>query len=423
MFANWKWDAQATPSARTFASKCYRPRNGTELCSSLAARGIRRVLFYGDSTMSNLFTSSVYDLIPHAGPRDDTPGQLEVRGLAPSRDSNPGDCVRCHHCIGRLVHGMVPVPRGQSPNLYPERGLVESPCAHARRCDGAVELEIWRGAVIEWDVIRHLNESLAALVARGRAPDAVVFSVGTHYMSNRSALMGYSSDLDRTTRLFLDLPGLRAAVFVAQLGSTDRKPLQHRLMQASCEIGKLNAQAFALMSARGVAVVDSLALSHRIPDDHCQDGTHWDAWTLAAQGSLAFQALLSPEQSGAPWEAARNDMRACTLAIHRVTMKQKKCPTSTPSEREAQMLKQLRNFCSKQQRAFGQALPACVFDPREFFGNTAVTVWHSCVGCAEHCGESGRDCGRATRFTSIEGGRSHASFYCPAWYGYPECAT
>ena len=86
------------------------------------------------------------------------------------------------------------------------------------------------------------------------------------------------------------------------------------------------------------------------------------------------------------------------------------------------MLKKLGDFCSKQQSAFGQALPACVIDPRVFFGSEAVAVWHSCVGCAEHCGENGRGCGRANRSTHIASGQRHASFYCPAWYGSAECS-
>ena len=101
-------------------------------------------------------------------------------------------------------------------------------------------------------------------------------------------------------------------------------------------------------------------------------------------------------------------------------------PSAKPSNavfaREAQMLKKLQEFCSKQESAFEQALPACVIDPTMFFGSEAVTVWHSCVGCAEHCGENGRDCGRSNHTTIIASGQRHASFYCPAWYGPTECA-
>ena len=432
LFSNFMWNARAAPSAHTFTSECYRPRTRTELCSAFAERGIKRVLYYGDSTMTNLFVSSIYDLIPRAGPRDDTPGQVALGDLATARAARPGACPRCHRCVGSLVHNMKRAPEGGWPEghqardiLYPERDLITSPCAHAQRCDGAIELEAWRGAIADWDAMfDNLNASLAELVARRRAPDAVVFSAGTHYMAKRGDLMSYSSALDQITRLFLDLPGLRAAVFVTQLGSTPKKPGEYRLMQSSCEIGKLNAQAFALMRARGVPIVDSLALSHRIPDAHCMDGTHWDAWTLAAQGSLAFQALLSRAQHNAPWRAASNDTSACALVLHRVTLTPDRSAEGSwkaPRTKEAQMLKKLSDFCSEQKRAFGQVLPACVIDPTQFFGNKTVTVSYSCVGCSEHCGEDSRECGRSSIGTRIKSGQRHKTFYCPAWYGSAEC--
>ena len=352
-FENWTWDAKAAPSARTFTSACVQPRNRTELCAAFAARGIRKILFYGDSTMTNLFEASIYDLLPRAGPRDDTPGQPSSRPLIESRPARPGDCLRCNYCAG----GRYNVKRtdGRStPYLYPARQLEKSPCAHARRCDGALELEIWRGATQENGQVQLLNASLLQLSARNamELPDAVVFSVGTHYMGTRPSLMRYAADLDVYTRLFLALPRLRGAVFLAQLGSTARKPHEFRLMQSSCEIGKLNAQAFELMAGFGVPVVDSLALSRRIGDAHSYDGTHWDAFTLAAQGSIAFQALLAAERQPPPRASPRpGGARAsvtCALKIHRVTLV-KNCPKpggawAAPTEQEEYMTKKLRDF-------------------------------------------------------------------------------
>ena len=39
--------------------------------------------------MSNLFVSSIYDLIPRAGSRDDTPGQVALGDLATARAARP----------------------------------------------------------------------------------------------------------------------------------------------------------------------------------------------------------------------------------------------------------------------------------------------------------------------------------------------
>ena len=194
LFTNASWNASA-PTA-PFHSECFAPRSGPALCAALAARGIRRVLFVGDSTVSNLFGGAVYDVLPREGAMDDAPGQTTPNPLPPWRGAFPGDNHRCRYCKGARTHGT-------NKGIYPARRYNESECAFARRCDGHLELESWRAGNEDPAQNALLAASLAELRASGALPDAVVFSLGAHYMGAADHFVRFSRDLEEATGLLL----------------------------------------------------------------------------------------------------------------------------------------------------------------------------------------------------------------------------
>ena len=386
------------------------------LCAAFAANDINKVLFIGDSTVANLFAKTIYSTLPPTrDPRETVKGQPALSKTKKGQqalkdDTKAGEFALAHYCKGRLFHGT-------DKGLYQERGLETSACAYARRCEGKVELLTWRGGGEGKDQNKLLRDSLNSKAKSWRKPDAVVYSLGTHFMAEQSNEARFSEVLQEMTEILLEMSSIKAIAFFTMLGSDpSRKMAVHRQMQSNCEIGKLNAHAFAITSAYGVPTLDSLAFSQRLwgrPLNqilaHSTDGTHWDGMTVANQSQTVVQALLSnvsTHRNPVRFEDARAALSQCKFGDMKVAI------DGTTS---GELTKKLRTICERSTAKLG--MPACLFSAQSL-SNRTVEVRYSCVGCNSQCGAFGGDCGsNATVTAVVPKGLRHVSFYCPAWGG------
>ena len=319
------------------------------ICNALQAQGIARVIFVGDSTVSNLFLSVIHDVLP---PRPESPDTLvlrpelfvrqqELRQQMPNvsaaaffrwragryftRDAAVMQANTHCHAARTSTRDNVDRSCSARPVLHT---LVRGNCSYAIRCGGALELLYWyppnpfgdgSGTCIGSGQIPNfpgevVAGSLHELAAADR-PDAIILGLGTHYMPGFSrdvpqanVTRAYADDLrtiDAAARRYCRHPptpykegsgddrdgrARHPLIFFTQLRPYPKLKRPRWRQQTPEAAATLNAVARDALGPH-VPVLDGFELTLGVEPMLSVDGTHYDYFVLAAQGALLLEAL------------------------------------------------------------------------------------------------------------------------------------
>ena len=284
--------------------RCRRQVATSSLCSALEAANVSTLLFIGDSTIANVFVASIYNVLP-GGSWDslDTPMLSDDlhgavgRCWKDRRDTFMGRDNHFQWSLGRTSlrqQEMEMLNGSASRALFSRRE--KGPCTYARRCAGKLTLEFWNAGNEDAAAPFLVRESLREMRAKRRLPDAIVWTLGAHYMGTADATVRYSGVVDA----FLDsvAPAAARHVFFNQ-GYPGPKAAVWRDKQSACDVFRLNRVAEALVASRRMDVLDFFELSQAVGGAHMADAVHYDEAVCSALGAVLLHAITLPGAANA----------------------------------------------------------------------------------------------------------------------------
>ena len=291
------------------------------LCAALLARNVTRILYFGDSTVADLFVATTHEVIPPWPGTLDTPvhaqsvleAQHNFVSLHPELIASDIFGVRRRNTSLRIAFqdavAFCHLRRNSFKTSHSESlpSGADTPCTFVRRCGGLLEM-LYYYIEPEERFLSGLFRALRNASVAGTAPDSFIWSIGQHYMPAGTFAIamgdGRFHQANHTNAMFgqhLRLIAESIATYSARR-SKDGGSLFFNMLRpapalktARWKIQDVAAAAslndVAQSALQNTPIWDGFEFTRGVEISHSRDGTHYDHIALTAQGALLLEAL------------------------------------------------------------------------------------------------------------------------------------